>query len=226
MLHVRRGWNGAGPSISYSAVRSLVDAIQCPNGLGSFGTAGEAGYVAGISAGFYGNLANQYAQSGDVAAAKQIAAQSGGAVSVSDVKNTISYIDDTGDAIGAQSFEKITVQAAAVVATVGCVLAEPCGIGELLLGTAIAGAALSDAFLPAEYHLPPKTLPGFPGSLKVPAKGRRATWKLTDGKIAEWDYQHGKVEVYNPRGNQHLGEFDPETGEQTGPPEPGRKAQQ
>ena len=31
--------------------------------------------------------------------------------------------------------------------------------------------------------------------------------------IFEWDYRHGNVERYDKRGN-HLGGFDPETGEQ------------
>jgi hypothetical protein len=39
-------------------------------------------------------------------------------------------------------------------------------------------------------------------------------WKTRDGIIFEWDSQHGVVEKYNKRG-KHLGEFDPETGEQT-----------
>jgi hypothetical protein len=45
-------------------------------------------------------------------------------------------------------------------------------------------------------------------------RGRRRRWKDDDGTILEWDYQHGTVEVYNPRG-RHIGEFDPLTGVQT-----------
>jgi hypothetical protein len=40
----------------------------------------------------------------------------------------------------------------------------------------------------------------------------------------EWDYQHGKVEKYNKKG-KHQGEYDPNTGEQTKPPEPGREVE-
>lgn len=36
---------------------------------------------------------------------------------------------------------------------------------------------------------------------------------LHAGFIYEWDRQHGTVEKYNKRG-KHLGEFDPNTGEQ------------
>jgi RHS repeat-associated protein len=71
------------------------------------------------------------------------------------------------------------------------------------------------------YHVPPKTLPGFPSAARVPQKTGRARWKLPDGSILEWDYQHGKVEKYNPRGT-HLGEFDPNTGEPTKPADPSR----
>lgn len=44
--------------------------------------------------------------------------------------------------------------------------------------------------------------------------GLRKRWKTRDGSILEWDSQHGAVEMYNKRG-KHLGEFDPETGQQT-----------
>ncbi len=37
----------------------------------------------------------------------------------------------------------------------------------------------------------------------------------------EWDYTHGDVEVYNDRG-EHLGSADPQTGDMTKPPVPGR----
>lgn len=66
------------------------------------------------------------------------------------------------------------------------------------------------------YHVPPQALSGFPDAVRVPQKTHRARWKLPDGSILEWDYQHGRVEKYNPRG-KHQGEFDPNTGEQTKP---------
>jgi hypothetical protein len=56
------------------------------------------------------------------------------------------------------------------------------------------------------------------------AIGGRARWNGTDGKIYEWDSQHGTVEVYSPNGKVHLGEFDPNTGMQTKPGKPGRTA--
>lgn len=71
------------------------------------------------------------------------------------------------------------------------------------------------------YHPPPKGLTAFPDAQVAPRKtsikgggGLRKRWKTRDGTIFEWDSQHGTVEKYNKRG-KHLGEFDPETGEQT-----------
>lgn len=72
------------------------------------------------------------------------------------------------------------------------------------------------------YHVPPKALPGFPNAEKIRTKTGRARWRLPDGSILEWDYsKHGRVEKYNPRG-KHQGEYDPNTGEQTKPRNPGR----
>lgn len=70
------------------------------------------------------------------------------------------------------------------------------------------------------YSPPPRVLPGFPDAERVPNNGR-ARWKLTDGKILEWDSQHGDVEVYNKQG-KHQGSADPNTGEMTKNPVPGR----
>ena len=77
---------------------------------------------------------------------------------------------------------------------------------------------------------PPKNLKAFKNSVWAKAKtprrgggGLRDRWKdKQDGTIYEWDYQHGRVEKYNSRG-QHVGEFDADTGEQTGPAIPGRR---
>ncbi len=73
---------------------------------------------------------------------------------------------------------------------------------------------------------PPKTPPGFPDLRLVRPKtrfagGLRKRWKDGDGMIYEWDYQHGEVEKYSPRG-KHLGEYDPETGKQRKGPDPSR----
>lgn len=67
----------------------------------------------------------------------------------------------------------------------------------------------------------PKKLDGFPDAKRVPNKGR-ARWKTSDGKILEWDKQHGDLEVYNKKG-KHLGSARPGTGKMYKPPVPGRK---
>lgn len=46
-----------------------------------------------------------------------------------------------------------------------------------------------------------------------------------NGKIYEWDSQHGTVEVYDKTGRKHLGEFDSVTGEQTKPADPTRRVE-
>ncbi|MNE91154.1 Colicin-E3 [compost metagenome] len=56
-----------------------------------------------------------------------------------------------------------------------------------------------------------------PGTNKI-----RKRLENSDSTILEWDYQHGKVEKYNKRG-QHLGEFDAETGVQSKPADPARR---
>jgi RHS repeat-associated protein len=72
------------------------------------------------------------------------------------------------------------------------------------------------------YETPPKALPGFPGAKKMPSKNQRTRWVTPDGKILEWDYQHGDVEVYDKRG-KHKGSADPNSGKMTKDPIPGRK---
>ncbi len=79
-----------------------------------------------------------------------------------------------------------------------------------------------------QYQPPPQELPAFPGTVRDKPKtpfaggGKRARWRTPDGDILEWDYQHGRVEKYNKQG-KHKGEYDPNTGQQTKPTEPGRK---
>ena len=71
------------------------------------------------------------------------------------------------------------------------------------------------------YTPPPQgDLPIF-GAKRVRSKTQRARWVDDEGNIYEWDSQHGRVEKYNKRG-KHLGEFDPNTGEQTKPAKPDR----
>lgn len=80
------------------------------------------------------------------------------------------------------------------------------------------------------YYPAPKGLPAFPDATratrKTPIKGGglRKRWKTPNGKIFEWDSQHGAVEMYDKRG-RHLGEYDPTTGEQTKPADNTRKVE-
>ncbi len=75
------------------------------------------------------------------------------------------------------------------------------------------------------------TLPGFPDAQKVRAKtprpggGRRSRWKTREGRIVERDRLHETVEVYDPSGRRHLGEFDPWDGRQVSPPDPTRSVE-
>lgn len=72
------------------------------------------------------------------------------------------------------------------------------------------------------YIPPPRDLPGFPSATKVRPKTGRARWTLPNGDIAEWDSQHGDVEVYDKTGKNHKGSFDPKTGKQNKPPKKGQ----
>jgi hypothetical protein len=79
------------------------------------------------------------------------------------------------------------------------------------------------------YVQPPDSLKGFPDAhWSRPKTGqgagrRRKRWKdAKTGNLLEWDYQHGAIEMFDRRGN-HLGEFDPDTGEQRKPPDPTRR---
>lgn len=80
------------------------------------------------------------------------------------------------------------------------------------------------------YHPAPDGLSAFPDAKYADPKtsmagGKlRKRWKDKAGKIYEWDYQHGTVEVYSKLG-KHLGEYNPETGEQTKPANPKRKVE-
>ncbi len=94
-------------------------------------------------------------------------------------------------------------------------------------------AAMSTGRNPSWGYVPaPKSLPGFPNA--VPAKGKtpvqggggtRKRWINDDGCILEWDSQHGAVEKYSKNGRNHLGEFDPDTGEQTKDGDPTRRVE-
>jgi hypothetical protein len=80
------------------------------------------------------------------------------------------------------------------------------------------------------YVPPPSgdSLEGFPGTFRVKAKtrfpgGKRRRWKDDDGRIYEWDYLHGRVEVWNSRGTQHMGDFSHIDGRQISPADPARR---
>lgn len=70
------------------------------------------------------------------------------------------------------------------------------------------------AILASSHHLPPKELPAYPDAKWAKTKNGRKRWVDSQGKIYEWDYQHGEVEVYDKTGKKHLGGFDPKTGKQ------------
>jgi hypothetical protein len=63
-----------------------------------------------------------------------------------------------------------------------------------------------------------------PRHLKAFSGAEHRWFDRRDGYIYEWDYRHGRIERYDTRGN-HLGEFDPETGEMTKPPNPEQKTE-
>ncbi len=83
---------------------------------------------------------------------------------------------------------------------------------------------------PDHNHIPaPNKLPGFPDARWAKRKtpypgGLRMRWKLSDGKILEWDYKKGEIELYTKRG-LHLGAYDPNTGIQKDPPIPERRVE-
>jgi hypothetical protein len=78
------------------------------------------------------------------------------------------------------------------------------------------------------YHPAPRGLTAFPDAVLSPSKSsvkggghKRKRWKDRKGRIYEWDYENGRVELYDKQG-KHLGEFNPETGERAKDAEPGR----
>ncbi|WP_339511455.1 S-type pyocin domain-containing protein [Pseudomonas sp. RL_15y_Pfl2_60] len=86
-------------------------------------------------------------------------------------------------------------------------------------------------FADQKYYPAPGELKAFPNAVLSPSKTfvkgggqKRKRWKEKTGRIFEWDYQHGTVEMYDKQG-KHLGEYNPETGEQTKPANPKRKVE-
>jgi hypothetical protein len=104
--------------------------------------------------------------------------------------------------------------------------AEPTIVGESVMAVVSTGYAIwwlaADLDQTLHHKIPPKNLAGFPNAKRVKSPTQRARWKDEKGKIYEWDYKKGEVEVYDSQGKNHEGGFDPETGNQVSPPEPGR----
>jgi hypothetical protein len=83
-----------------------------------------------------------------------------------------------------------------------------------------------------EVNKPPKDLEAFPDAKpvkpKTPVQGGgklRPRWKDKKGRIYEWDYKKGEVEIYDKRGNNHEGGFDPKTGKRRSPPDKTRSVE-
>lgn len=51
--------------------------------------------------------------------------------------------------------------------------------------------------------------------IQIKERLKRKSWSDRDGFNWQWDSQHGKLEKWNRRRTEHLGEFDPVTGKQT-----------
>lgn len=87
-----------------------------------------------------------------------------------------------------------------------------------------------------DYHPAPETeeIKGLgelkKGKKKTPKQGgsgKRARWIGDKGrKIYEWDSQHGELEGYRGSDGQHIGVFDPKTGQQLKPADPKRNIKQ
>jgi RHS repeat-associated protein len=69
---------------------------------------------------------------------------------------------------------------------------------------------------------PPTSLPGLGNPARVSPKNGRARWE-DKKKIYEWDSKKGEVECYRKSDEEHLGGFDPNTGDQTSKPVKNRR---
>ena len=79
------------------------------------------------------------------------------------------------------------------------------------------------------FKHPPDKPAAFPKLILVKRKSgvrgggsKRKRWQDRDGNLYEWDGRHGTLEKYNRRG-EHLGEFDPDTGDKLKARVPGRR---
>lgn len=161
---------------------------------------------------------------------------------IDDPNNVYHYDPQSGQVSLVPMLEEVTVTAEesnnAAAGALVLTLEEAWKVPVAVSGTALAAGALTIAlvFIPtstnngemeelermrAKYIPAPKTLPGFPGAQPAKRKSARKRWKDSNGDILEWDSQHGDVEVYDKRGN-HKGSADPQTGQMTKPPVPGR----
>ncbi|WP_434704615.1 T7SS effector LXG polymorphic toxin [Bacillus atrophaeus] len=61
------------------------------------------------------------------------------------------------------------------------------------------------------------------GMVQIKKRLKRKSWTDNEGFNWQWDSQHGKLEKWNRRRTEHLGEFDPVTGKQTKKGEPSRR---
>ncbi|WP_338755023.1 T7SS effector LXG polymorphic toxin [Bacillus velezensis] len=61
------------------------------------------------------------------------------------------------------------------------------------------------------------------GMIQIKERLKRKSWSDRDGFNWQWDSRHGKLEKWNRRRTEHLGEFDPVTGKQTKKGEPSRR---
>lgn len=75
------------------------------------------------------------------------------------------------------------------------------------------------------HHIPPKDLPAFPDAELSPRRGQRKRWVDSKGKIYEWDYKKGEVEIYDKTGKNHEGGFDPNTGKRRSPEDKRKRAE-
>jgi hypothetical protein len=110
------------------------------------------------------------------------------------------------------------------ITTDDCILVFPADTGLSSLYVVFARPIGGDH----SYHPAPKGLTAFPDAALSPSKSsvkggghKRKRWKDRKGRIYEWDYENGRVELYDKQG-KHLGEFNPDTGERTKDAEPGR----
>jgi len=146
-----------------------------------------------------------------------------------EVVGTLSYDDAEGGDGGSAMTAALAMSAVLVADDVtGIGVADDIAIPFILAGGAIITGVnyltskQSDSYQ-SLYIPPPAVLEAFPNARRARSKNGRKRWIDSKGKIYEWDYQHGDVEVYDKTGKKHEGSFDSKTGERTGEPVSGRR---